>query len=85
MDIYTFSFFFNSVEKNLLTAVAKMASTVHETDNAYVTTVLVVVAVVICNEQSRIVINFDNHNQNKPLSNHCSNSRPRDVIDKQLR
>ena len=36
-------------------------------------------------QQSRIVINFDNHYQNKPLANHCSNSRPRDIIDKQLR
>ena len=35
--------------------------------------------------QSRIVINFDNHYQNKPLANHCSNSRPRDIIDHQLR
>ena len=62
-----------------------MASIVYETENAYIATVLVAVAVVICNEQSRIVINFDNHNQNKPLANDYSKSCPRDVIDKQLR
>ena len=38
-----------------------------------------------CQNQSRIVINFDNHYQNKPSANHCSNSRPRDIIDQQLR